>query len=82
MDFEEFLWPLDHETLTKEISQCYKENKKIFVSVHDKLMTYYKDYLYVGGMPDSVLSYLQAKEDLNYYSREIKRDLLEDYLAI
>jgi hypothetical protein len=81
MDFEEFLLALDQDELVKEISECYTNDKKMFEPVHDRLMNLYKDYLYVGGMPDSVLSYINANGDLNYYSRDIKRDILEDYLA-
>ncbi len=81
MDFEEFLWAIGQEDLTHEITKCYKTNKKMFEPVHDKLINYYKDFLFVGGMPESVLSYVEANGDLNYYSREIKRDILEDYLA-
>ncbi|MCT4663374.1 MAG: AAA family ATPase [Tissierellales bacterium] len=81
MDFEEFLLALGQDELVKEIYDCYWENKKMFEAVHDKLMNLYKDYIYVGGMPDSVLSYIDVDGDLNYYSRDIKRDILDDYLA-
>lgn len=81
MDFEEFLLALNQDDLVGEIHDCYIGNKKMFDAVHEKLMGLYKDYLYVGGMPESVLSYVEANGDLNYYSREIKRDILEDYLA-
>jgi len=81
MDFEEFLMALNQEDLIDEIRLCFHSNKKMFEPVHEKLMNYYKDYLYVGGMPESVMSYVEAKGDLNYYNRNIKRDILEDYLA-
>jgi predicted AAA+ superfamily ATPase len=81
MNFEEFLWALGQEDLVDEIEKCYNANTKMFEPVHDMLIEYYKNYLFVGGMPDSVLSYVEAKGDLNYYSRDIKRDILEDYLA-
>lgn len=81
MDFEEFLFALNQEHLAEEIKICYLNDKKMFDSVHEKLMGYYRDYLYVGGMPESIMSYVNAKEDLNYYDRSIKRDILEDYLA-
>lgn len=81
LDFEEFLWALGLEDLVDEIKNCYKTNTKMFESVHNRLINYYKDYLFVGGMPDSVMSYVAVKGDLNYYSRDIKRDILEDYLA-
>lgn len=81
MDFEEYLWALGHEELADEIRNCYNRDSKMFESVHNKLMNLYKDYIYTGGMPDSVSSYIESKGDLNYYSREIKADILKDYLA-
>ncbi len=81
MDFEEFLMALNETDLINEIHSCYENNRKMFAPVHDKLMNYYKDYLYVGGMPESVKSYIEAKADLNHYNRAIKRNILEDYLA-
>jgi hypothetical protein len=67
MDFEEFLWALGQEALSDEIRDCYRGDKKMFSSVHDRLIDYYKDFLYVGGMPASVLSYIESEGDLNYY---------------
>ncbi len=81
MDFEEFLMALDEKILIDEIHSCYHDNREMFKPVHDKLINYYKDYLFVGGMPESVKSYVEAKANLNYYNREIKRNILEDYLA-
>lgn len=81
MDFEEFLWANEHYDLAEEIRSCYDADRKMLEAVHRQLITYYKDYLYVGGMPESVLSYLEVDGDLNYYSNEVKRDILEDYMA-
>ena len=55
MDFEEFLLALGQGDLADEISDCYMNDRKMFEPVHIKLMSYYNDYLYVGGMPESVL---------------------------
>lgn len=81
MDFEEFLIAIKEEDLSEEIKRCYHLNQKMFESVHEKLMGYYKDYIFVGGMPESILSYINSNRNLNHYSRETKRDIIEDYLA-
>lgn len=81
MDFEEYLWALDQEDLAEEIAQCYHNNTQMFSPVHDKLISLYKDYLFVGGMPASILAYLDSGQDLNYYPRAVKGDILSDYLA-
>lgn len=53
MDFEEFLWALGQDDLVNEIEKCYNANIKMFEPVHDRLIDYYKNYLFVGGMPDN-----------------------------
>ncbi len=81
MDFEEFLWALGEENLSVEIKRCYENEIAMFEPVHNKLMERYKDYLFVGGMPVAVQAYITNNQDLNYFPREIKRDILDDYLA-
>ncbi|MCK5758506.1 MAG: DUF4143 domain-containing protein, partial [Clostridiales bacterium] len=40
----------------------------------------YKDYLYVGGMPASVLEYLDSNKDIIRFNRDIKRNILNAYI--
>ncbi|WP_240839077.1 ATP-binding protein [Acidaminobacter sp. JC074] len=81
MDFEEFLWAIDEKMLSDEIKKHFTLDQKIFNVIHEKLLKLYKDFLYVGGMPESVLSYKEAKGDLNHYNSKIKKTIIEDYIA-
>lgn len=81
MDFEEFLWATGNEGFADEIHKCLDERIPMFEAGHSKLMRMYRDYLFVGGMPASILEYLRVNKDLNKYSNEIKRNILDDYLA-
>jgi predicted AAA+ superfamily ATPase len=81
MDFEEFLWALGQEALSEEIIEHFESNTQIAPVIHKKLIVYYKDYLFIGGMPESIMDYIGKSGDLNYYSRKIKSDILSDYLA-
>ena len=81
MDFEEFLYAIGQSELSEEIKKCYLSNIQMFESIHTKLIGLYKEYLFVGGMPASIVAYIKGNKDLNYYSREVKRDILSGYLA-
>lgn len=81
LDFEEFLWALNREVICREIEECILNEKPLSTAVHNMVMNMYKDYLYVGGMPASVNDYLKCEGNLQEYNRNIKRDILDDYLA-
>jgi len=65
MDFEEFLWARGiDDKLIEYIKECYKNKTKVSESVNDSFMTYFKEYLCVGGLPDAVNIFLKTN-DLN-----------------
>lgn len=76
LDFEEFLWAMgDHSTMSL-IRQCF-EKKQPLGSLHRKIMNNFRQYLLVGGMPQSVLAY-QAHKDFHAADLE-KRRILKLY---
>lgn len=77
MDFEEFLWAMDNETLMDFIKQCYNEKKTLGQPLHRKAMDYFKEYLIVGGMPQAVKEYSESRDFEKVDS--IKRDILKLY---
>lgn len=77
MDFEEFLWAMDNETLMDFIKQCYNEKKPLGQPLHRKAMDYFKEYLIVGGMPQAVKEYSESRDFEKVDS--IKRDILKLY---
>ncbi|OGO84778.1 MAG: hypothetical protein A2Y24_04720 [Clostridiales bacterium GWE2_32_10] len=81
MDFEEFLWALGEEMLTEEIREGFKKDRALMEPIHEKAMNIYRDYLFVGGMPASVLEYIKNKKDLSRYDRIIKKNIIGDYIA-
>ena len=74
LNFFEFLDALNERELINLIKTNDFELIKIF---SDKLKNYLKQYLYIGGMPEVVNSYIQNK-DFNEV-REIQNRLLIDY---
>lgn len=64
MDFEEFLIAMDEEALVKEIKTSFIENKPMPQDLHNKAMDYYKKYLFIGGIPNVLIKYIDSKEHL------------------
>ena len=79
LDFEEFLWALDNDTLMDFIRLCFEEKKPMGQVPHRKTMDYFRQYLIVGGMPQAVKTYRDS-HDFDQVDR-VKRDILELYRA-
>lgn len=77
LDFEEFLWAIGNTTLMPLIKDCYEKHKPLGQAMHRKAMEYFRQYMIVGGMPQSVLKY---RENLDFHEADIvKRDILDLY---
>lgn len=77
LDFEEFLWAMGDEATAPLIRQCFASRKPLGQALHRKVMNDFRQYVLVGGMPQSVLAYLDGK---NFEaSDEAKRRILRLY---
>ena len=79
LDFEEFLWALDNESLMDFIKVFFEKKKPLGAALHRKDMDYFRQYIIVGGMPQAVERYVETK-DFERVDR-VKRDILELYRA-
>ena len=79
LDFEEFLWALDNETLMPLIQNCYEKRQPMGQALHRKAMDYFRQYMIVGGMPQAVARYVET-HDFDSVDR-VKRAILELYRA-
>ena len=57
MDFEEYLMAREEHELIKLIKESYTSNKPLDSVFHERALDYYKEYLFVGGMPEAVEEY-------------------------
>lgn len=78
MDFEEFAWAMNEEVLADYIRTCFLQQKPLDQGVHAKAMLLFRQYMIVGGMPQSVLAYLENDRDFHAADLE-KRDILTMY---
>ncbi len=77
MDFEEFLWAMGDEATVPLIRQCFIEKKPLGQALHRKIMNDFRQYILVGGMPQSVLAYRNGKDFAA--SDDAKRRILKLY---
>lgn len=77
LDFEEFLWALGDNTTVSLIKQCFENKTPLGSALHRKIMNDFRQYMLVGGMPQSILAYLENKnfED----SDRVKKRILKLY---
>jgi len=62
LDFEEFLWSLGDETTFEFLKMCYEKKMPLGQALHRKIMTDFRIYMLVGGMPQTVLEYGKGKD--------------------
>lgn len=77
LDFEEFLWALGDEATYPFIRHCFETKTPLGDALHRKVMNDFRQYVLVGGMPQSVLAYIDGK---NFEASDVaKRRILKLY---
>lgn len=64
MDFEEFLWAYGQEGMMDYIRECFATGKGLEQSLHRKVMTMFREYMIVGGMPQAVKEFMMTHDFL------------------
>lgn len=77
MDFEEFLWAMGNETLMPYIEDRYAKRLPLGQALHRKAMDLFRLYMVVGGMPQSVLRYVETQDFRKMEA--VKRQILTLY---
>lgn len=81
MDFEEFLNAQGKQLTFELIRKAFQGDVPLPESVHRRLMTEFRLYMLVGGMPQAVAKYMEKNnfEEVDIIKREIIRLYLEDF---
>ena len=77
MDYEEFLWALGDHTTTALVRKLFDSHHPIGDKLHRKLMRDFRLYMLVGGMPQSIETYIE-KNNLQLVD-ETKREIVDLY---
>ena len=78
MDFEEFAKAMNEGLLIDYIRKCFNDKKPLEQGLHKKAMLLFRQYIIVGGMPQSVSAYIENERDFAKADME-KRDILALY---
>ena len=79
LDFEEFLINLDKDFLVKNIKECFETFKPLNEPFNNMALKYFRYFLCVGGMPESVLNLIENNEDISKYNLKILQNIVEAY---
>ena len=78
MDFEEFLWAKGYkEEQIEDLYTCMKECKPLTTTQYDVMMTNFRDYMILGGMPFIVAKYIKNKNFSGILT--MQEQILKDY---
>lgn len=78
LDFEEFCMALGDTEIIPYIKQCFDKRVPLERTLHNKAMLLFKQYMLVGGMPKSVVLFVENHKDFEKADKE-KRDILTLY---
>jgi len=62
LDMEEFLLARDESDLVTQIKKCFQNDIPMPAALHNAALTYYRQYLVVGGMPECISKYIETKD--------------------
>ena len=77
MDFEEFLWARGEDLIVSVIRESFTKEKPLGQAMHRKIMTLFREYVIIGGMPQAVNEYINTGDFET--TDQIKRDILTLY---
>lgn len=80
MNMEEFLFAMGEDDLVGRIKECYRTDSPMPAALHDIAMSYYRQYLVIGGMPEAVSRYIETKDyiQVRHVQETIQMDYLDD----
>ena len=81
MDFEEFLWALHvDDAVLSLIWTAFESRTPVSPAIHERMMTYLRQYMVVGGMPEVVASFSEAGDyaAADVIQRQIYRAYISD----
>ncbi|WP_408070138.1 ATP-binding protein [Butyrivibrio sp. JL13D10] len=79
LDFEEFLWGLGiSDDMIASLRSFFTEKKAVPEAIHNQMMSYYRQYVATGGMPEAVQKYIDTKDYREV--DKVQRSLLQGYL--
>ena len=79
LDFEEYLWAMGKELLSKEICAAYGAMEPLPDALHQEAIELYREYLIIGGMPACINAFLKSGSFLDVPLAQ--NEILDNYIA-
>lgn len=80
MDFEEFLMAVTGNDMIDILNEHYQNNTPIVDIMHEELLSLYRLYLCIGGMPASINNILSVDKDIINYNKKIIKNIISGHL--
>ncbi len=78
LDFEEFLWAKGvGDIVISHIKECFDKKIPVDSSINNQLLSYFREYVLVGGMPEAVKNYIKTNN--LYLVEETHKQILKRY---
>ncbi len=77
MDFGEFLLASGKEQLMNKCREAFQKQMALPATTHEELLSLYRDYLIIGGMPEAVMTYINTGSYTQ--AGDIQSEILSDY---
>lgn len=78
LDFEEFLWAMEMRAdLIDDLHESFDKGRSVPVSVNSQMMSLFRQYVAIGGMPEVVQEYVSEKD--YRIADKVARDILQGY---
>lgn len=80
LDFREFLWAVGIDDDMIELVRGYfTERREVPLAIHNQMMSYLRQYMVVGGMPEVVSTFLEERD--YFAADQVQKRIYRDYLA-
>lgn len=79
MDYEEFLIALGKDILLEHCRTSFLERTLLSSALHEELLSIYRMYLVIGGMPEVVKTFIDQESYVK--AGEVQEEIISDYRA-
>lgn len=77
LDFEEFLWAEGYENGITYLKKLFDKKEKVPTEINNKYEELFREFMFVGGMPEVVQDYV-INHDFNRIA-SLQEKILENY---
>ena len=79
MSFPEFLAATGNDRYIKLIQESFMNDKPLIESLHKILLDFYHQFLFLGGMPECILSFVKNNQDFILMDHNIISNIIQSY---